>query len=81
MAQWISSYGQPNASDSAYYSVDQVQYISCGPSSDAYQVSLGITSGTVTTEQEIYSGLATLADAQAIASALAEQTGGVSTGF
>lgn len=80
MAQWVSSHGQANSSDDAYYNVDQIQYISCGPSAGDYQVTLGLTSGAATTEQQIYSGLSTLADAQAIVSQLAEQTGGVSTG-
>jgi len=75
--RWISSYGQDNASNTAYYNVDQVQAVFFEAYESAYAVVLYVTIGGVTAPQYIYTGYTTLSDAQVVAQAIAAVVGGI----
>lgn len=64
---WISSYGQPNASDDSFFNASQVSSISYGST-----IVVLVTPAGVAT---IYSGLADIAAAKAKAADLAAATG------
>lgn len=73
--QWISSYGQEFADNTGYYNAAQVQCIAAEEYEDTYVVTLYLTYGGVSVGQHIYSGYATLADAQTEVTELAAATG------
>jgi hypothetical protein len=101
-ARWVSSYGQDNASNTAYYiwldadvgagdvedwlaverveadaaNVGQVQAVTFEAHDSAYAVVLYVTTGGVSAPQYIYTGYATLADAQIVAQAIITVIGG-----